>query len=76
MHVEQGTPPPAPPHQGWLGLDGNRGLIWLPVFLAGLSLFFVNTVEPRDLRIDMDIVVDASPVLLKVQPPSSLCYGS
>mmetsp|Transcript_32079 Transcript_32079/g.75646 ORF Transcript_32079/g.75646 Transcript_32079/m.75646 type:complete len:223 (-) Transcript_32079:394-1062(-) len=47
-HVET-TPAPPPKHRGWRGLSGRFGLVYLPGFLAMISIFFVNTIDARHL---------------------------
>ncbi|EKX47761.1 hypothetical protein GUITHDRAFT_162568 [Guillardia theta CCMP2712] len=60
------TPEPVT-HKGWSGLDGKYKLVYIPGIIALVSLFFVNTVNVRDLSEDTTEVAEgASPVALKV----------
>eukprot|EP00283_Hemiselmis_rufescens_P008111 CAMPEP_0173421672 /NCGR_PEP_ID=MMETSP1357-20121228/2699_1 /TAXON_ID=77926 /ORGANISM="Hemiselmis rufescens, Strain PCC563" /LENGTH=197 /DNA_ID=CAMNT_0014384613 /DNA_START=68 /DNA_END=661 /DNA_ORIENTATION=- len=60
------TPPPMNQFHGWQVLDGRRGLVFVPFFLALISLFMVNAVDLNDLKIDPDWVVGGSPGMIRL----------
>jgi len=62
-----GTPETTPPpHNGWHTLSGKYTLVFVPAWLSMISLFLVNTIDPKDLDMDPEWVTGAAPTLLKV----------
>ena len=60
------TPPPPIKHRGWHDLSGRYTLVYLPGFLALISIFFINTIDARHLTTESDWITGGVDYALQV----------